>query len=469
MPKVVTEELPSQQLRLTVTIEKKDYEARFREELKKYRKEGNFRGFRKGKVPESWLRKAFGKNVLAEVVTDLLEREVDLFIENDDKHIYVGRPLPVEGSDKPDFDARELKNYVFRFDLGVVPAFEVQGLSKETVVEYFVPQISEERLEKEWNTLLKEHGEQVDLDAIEEEECFFSLRLQELEGDVIKEGGVDVTRTFGPSAFTEEWKNILLGKRKGDSFIIEPFEALPHEEKLTKRYILGVNEDAEVGDRFLAQITQIKRSLPAEPNEDFFKKAFPNKEVKDTAEALDAVREMLRQSRQSESDFLFARDLRKKLVEANRAHLELPREYLHRFMKDQVGDDFFDIGSERFERFEEDIRWDVLSNRIAKQFALEVENEEILQAAQQEVVSYLVRNNYPPERELILKITRQLISVPSEVNRLRERILEGKIIDKLKEVITIEEKEVPEETFDDMVRQAKEEDSPKARAEEEEE
>ncbi len=470
MPKVVSEELSSQQIRLTVTIDKKDYEARFREELKKHRKEGNFRGFRKGKVPESWLRKVFGKSVLAEVVNDLLNKEVDDFLKKEEKYIYVGRPLPVDDTNKPDFDARELKDYVFHFDLGVVPHFEVQGLSKETIVEYYVPEISQETLEDEWKSLRRFYGKQVDLDRIEDEECYFHLHLQELEGDVVKEGGVDVTLPFGLVAFNEEWKKELLGKSKDETFIIEVFEAFIHEEGTIKQFILGVEEESEVGERFLGQITKIYRQVPAELNEEFFKKAFPDKEVKDEAEAREVLLEVLREDSKSQSGYLFIRALKKKLIDANRAHLELPREYLKRFLKDtfQGLKDHEDLEGPAFKHFEEDVRWDVLSSQIQKLYGLKLEGEEIFEEAQREVIRFLVQNEYPPERDLVLNLTRQLLSQPSEASRLAERIMEGKIIDKLKEVITIEEREVPEETFEAMVRQAQAEDDPEPRNEEEE-
>ena len=95
MPKVVRNELDKLNATLTGTIEKTDYQTLFKEELKKVGKQASFKGFRKGKTPASFLKKMYGKQVLSQVVNDILAEELQNFFTNDERE-FVGQPIPNE-------------------------------------------------------------------------------------------------------------------------------------------------------------------------------------------------------------------------------------------------------------------------------------------------------------------------------------------------------------------------------------
>ena len=60
-------------LELTINISNSDYKNELDSELKKKKKEANFKGFRKGMVPDSFLKKTFGNGVLSEVINNKMD------------------------------------------------------------------------------------------------------------------------------------------------------------------------------------------------------------------------------------------------------------------------------------------------------------------------------------------------------------------------------------------------------------
>ena len=61
MSRIVREDTDELNSVLTVIVEKADYEPKFKSELKKYRDQAHLKGFRRGKVPVSALRKCLGR------------------------------------------------------------------------------------------------------------------------------------------------------------------------------------------------------------------------------------------------------------------------------------------------------------------------------------------------------------------------------------------------------------------------
>ena len=127
MPKVVREDIDNLNAVLTVTVDRESYEPKFLEELKKFRDKASVKGFRKGKTPISFLKKMYGKAVLGEIVHEMLQEAMGNHFKEDESN-YLGQPIPNDDSPKFDIDVRDLQDYEFKFDVGIAPEFEVQGL-----------------------------------------------------------------------------------------------------------------------------------------------------------------------------------------------------------------------------------------------------------------------------------------------------------------------------------------------------
>jgi trigger factor len=66
--------------KLTITLAKQDYLTDFEQSLKKYAKNANIPGFRKGMVPAGLVKKMYGQGVFSEEVLRKVENELNKYI-----------------------------------------------------------------------------------------------------------------------------------------------------------------------------------------------------------------------------------------------------------------------------------------------------------------------------------------------------------------------------------------------------
>ena len=90
---VVRTDKENQEAELAIQIAKSDYQGKLSEELKKYQQKAHMKGFRKGKVPMSVIRKMYGKAMLADVVNNLIQEKLGGYLEEEKLDI-LGHPLP---------------------------------------------------------------------------------------------------------------------------------------------------------------------------------------------------------------------------------------------------------------------------------------------------------------------------------------------------------------------------------------
>ena len=83
-------------LELTIGIEAADYAEIERKKLAQRRKTADFKGFRKGNVPASLIKKVYGEQCLVEAVNAVIADALDKHISDNNLHI-LGEPL---GSEK---------------------------------------------------------------------------------------------------------------------------------------------------------------------------------------------------------------------------------------------------------------------------------------------------------------------------------------------------------------------------------
>lgn len=91
------EKLENSAVKLTVTIPANEVQSKYDELVKKYSKDAQIKGFRKGKVPRNILERKFGEAFRAETLQDLLESGIGEAIEEiDEKPLPYARPTLVD-------------------------------------------------------------------------------------------------------------------------------------------------------------------------------------------------------------------------------------------------------------------------------------------------------------------------------------------------------------------------------------
>ena len=147
---------------ITVSLEEKDYQDKVAKDLKTIGQKHHIDGFRPGKVPAGLLKKMFGKQVLADVINRETVDALFKYIE-DEKLSILGEPL-AEDNQEVDFDK---KDFTFKFEVGLAPAFEL-NVDKSITVPYYKINVTDEMAQRQDEAFTRRFGSQVPGDEVNE-------------------------------------------------------------------------------------------------------------------------------------------------------------------------------------------------------------------------------------------------------------------------------------------------------------
>ena len=452
MSKVVREDIDSLHAVLSFTLSKEDYGDKFKKELETYRKKVNLKGFRKGKTPMSFVRKMYGQGVLAETVTGMLQNEVSKYLE-ENKIDILGQPIPVEDHPEIEFDINNPGDYEYKVEIGLVPEVEVAGLDNSTEVEKYVVEVPAKQIDERLEEARKQFGDRESVEDVIQENDMLRLNLEELNGDEVKENGWATTTSLLVNTIADTYKEEFLTKKKGDKirFKVSQLEG-EKDENYVRKYLLNVEEndaEVEIGDDFEAVIDDVTRVKPAELNQEFFDKIFGEGNVSNLEEAKDKISEQLAKTYESSADALLFRDLQDKLLEQNK--FSLPEVFLKRWLKfsdEKLTDESLE---KEFDQFLNNLRWSLIRGNVSKEAKIEVKEEEIFEGMKDRIRGYF--GAYGDEL-IILNTANRLMEDQEQVNQMFQEIQTEKVIDHIKGLVSVKDKPVSLEEFEEVIKEA---------------
>jgi trigger factor len=445
MPNVVKEDIDQLNAVLKVQINREDYEGKFNSELKKISKTASLKGFRKGKTPLSFLKKMYGKGLLNDIVMEMLQKELSEAI-NDEKTNYVGRPLPTADFKPVDFDANDLKDYEFTFDVGMAPDFTVKGINGEHTFDFQKAVVPTEKVDEQIELILKRKGEQVEVEDTIQDNDLVAFNASELDGDAVKEDGWKTTFSILASRIKDgDTKTELLKKKKGDTIRFNIFELEEGaDDKYVKKYLLNftdtdIEEGTTTGEMYEATIEKVTRLVPAkELTQEILDEFFGEGEVSNEEEARAIISKNIGAQDEFSSNTLLFRDIREKFIELNREEMPLPKDFLKRWVEASYESQAPSI-LENFDDFQDDLRWTLIKNKLYKEFDIELKQEDIQAAATNRVMGYFGGQYQPGMDEMVKNIVERMLQDSEQVNSLASDVLSQKLFLKLKEKVSLNE------------------------------
>lgn len=463
MPKMVRQDIDDLNIKLSLTVSKEDYADEFKKKLNQARRQANMKGFRAGKAPMSFIRKMFGKSILADIVNEELQKGiVEYFKENEFE--YLGQAIPSQDQIGYDFDLRSAGDFTFTFDLGLPPKFDLQGFDNTSTVTQYKVSADDETIDKEIDRERKRHGENVEGTEVEKDDLL-KLKLEELQDGEVKEGGVSLETFQSMDLFADEvLRDSLIGKGLGYVFEvnINNFEKDRSEEDVRK-YILGVDENVQYNETFKATIIEIKRQVLAEVNEEFIKKMFPQNEELKTEEDLRAkLADDITAFYEGQAENIFLRDLQDTLLEKN--NIPLPDDFLKRWLATNNEEKSLEEIEAEFDSFKEGLRWKLIVNKITENNDIKIENEEVREGFAKTIKGYF--GGQMDDEEYLNSMVNRMMEDNNAVEQQVSQLLNEKVINVAQETLTIEEKAVTVSEFIEIIQKINEEANAKKLAKE---
>jgi trigger factor len=434
---------------LKLQVNKADYEQRVANVLNDYRKKARIDGFRPGKVPLSLISKLYGKSVLVEEINKLISESITDYLKNEQLNI-LGDPLPNKEVKKP-IDWDNDTEFEFAFDLGLSPQFDIKLSDKEKFPFYQV-KVDESMIDNYVNTYTRRYGRFIDAQQVEENELLKGdLQQIDATGNITESGiqSNDVS-LFLELAKDEVEKKAFINAKTGDSIDFDIKKAFPNDFELSNLLKIDKDKIAEVEGKFRFTIKSISKFEKAELNQELFNKIYGEGKVTSEEEFMGKIEEEIKNSLVKESDYKFMLDIKEHFIK--KTDMKLPSDFLKRWLEfANEGKLTVEQIEKEFPVFEDDMKWQIIKDKIVKGNNIEVKKEEIVEYARmvtrQQFQQYGMYN-VPDEQ--IISYAEGLLKKESETHKIIEKVLEKKVIEFVKENSTLNIKEITIEEFNKL-------------------
>lgn len=433
---------------LKVNIVKSDYEENVEKVLRDYRKKANVRGFRPGMVPIGLIRKMYGKSVKLDEINKLISENIQKYLA-DEKIDILGDPLPVEDENiKYDFDNQD--DFTFSFELGLAPSFEIKLNKKNKITAYEI-QVDEKMRNDYIDNYRRRYGQFVKVEISGEKDMLKGkIEAIDEEGNPVPDGLFTEDTSIGIDFVKDpEIKNLFIGKKVSDSIDFDIRKAFPNENEIAG--ILRKEKEAVKGidGLFRFTINEISRFTPAEINQELFDRIYGEGTVNSEEEFNKRIEEEISMHLKQETDFKLAQDIKKTATE--KTDFQLPEKFLKKWLL-KVNDKTTPEQIEKeFDSFRNDLKWQLIRNKLARQNEIKITEEELLKEAEE-----ITRNQfrqyglYYATDEQVTHFAKETLKKEEDARRIADKLLEEKIIELLKDVVKIETESVTVEQFNKL-------------------
>ena len=375
--------------KITINVAKEDYMASFEKALKTYGKQANIPGFRKGMVPPSLIKKMYGSSVLTDEVLRTVEKELTNYMVTEKLDIFA-QPLPLPENDARQINVETPADYVFAFEVGLKPGFDLPDLGKAAVNKHKIT-VTDEMVNDEVSRLQTRNGNMTEPETVTSEDNVLNVQFTETDADGnAVEGGIVKDNSLLVKYFAEPVRAEWMGKKKGDSMVVQLSKAFETREREWVLGDLGLSkDDPAIGDKFF-RLTIVKVGLveKAALNEEFFKKVYPNKEIHTEEEFRTALKQEMEQAWDRQSINMLQHEVYHVLVDDTR--IDFPETFLKRWL--QHGGEQPKTAEEverEYPEFIKQLKWTLITDKIFRENNLEVSQEDIKEFAKQQLAGYM--------------------------------------------------------------------------------
>lgn len=432
---------------LKVQISKDDYEPKVQKVLNDYRRKAKIDGFRPGKVPAGMIQKLYGKTVMVEEINKLLSENLMKFIEDEKIHI-LGDPLPSETEKAIDWENQS--EFEFVFEVGLSPEFNISLDQKEKFIKYVITP-DEKQLKVYSDNYARRYGAFKTYGVIDNGNEMLKGSFAELDasGNISEDGiKVDDSTIYLEFMKDEDIKKQFMGLKTGDVVSFNLRKAFPNNTELGTILHRKKEEVADIESDFQFTVAVISKFENAAIDQDLFDKIYGVGVVTSVEAFHDKIKEEIGVNLSRESEYKFRIDAREQLVK--KANFKLPVDFLKRwifasnegkFTKEQIDQDF--------EKFENDLKWQLIQNKLIKENDLKITEEEIMDFARAQTRMQFEQyglSNVPDEH--INNYAAESLKKEEDRRRLFERKYEDKVLSFISETVSLQTKEVTSEEFD---------------------
>ena len=344
---------------IKISVEKADYQEEVEKSLKQLKHRANVPGFRPGMVPMGMIKKMYGASAKMEALNSVVSDSLNKHIV-DNKLDLLGYPLSDNELQQP-ADLENQDDIDFYFEAALRPEINVDFTN--TMVDFYHIVPTDEEVDKVVEDLQHRNPNTSHPETVGEDDRL-EIKIREAKDGKEVEGGFEKDGLYFNmnQIKNKTQRKKFIDKEVGSEFIVNFAKVFGSEEEAAK--ILGT--DAPAASDFNIIIDDAIREEKPELDEDFFKKIFPDQEIKDLDAFKAAVKAEMEKQHEAEIDPILFNKMIDELVAA--VHFDLPDAFMKRWIVDNSQGN---ISAEDIEKnYEKDyvkgLRWQLIEDAIVK-------------------------------------------------------------------------------------------------------
>ncbi len=433
---------------LKIKLEKADYEGKVDNVLKDYRKKANIKGFRPGMVPIGLIRKMYSKAVKIDEINKCVSESIHKYL-TDEKIEILGDPMP-KPDEQENFNFDTQDDFTFSFEIGLAPVIELNISKKNKVISYDIA-IDEKMRNDYISGYTRRFGQFLKADITEDKDIIKGrIEAADEAGNVIPGGPSNDSSSLAIDIIKEEEiKKSFLGKKENEIVVFDIKKAFPNENEVAGLLKKKKEEIQDIQGNFIFTIAEITRFHPSEIGQELFDRIYGEGVIKSEEEFMKKIDEELTASLKNESGYKLMQDVKKLTVEST--EVPLPDDFLKRWLLKVNEKTTVEQIDKEFESFRQDLKWQLIKNKIARDNEISIKEEELQKEAET-----ITRNQFRQyglffaTDEQISNYAKETLKREDDAKRIADKILDDKTITFLEEIVEIVPKNVAAEEFNKL-------------------
>ncbi len=422
---------------IKINLNADDYQPKVDEKVKEYAKKANIKGFRQGKVPTGVITKMYGKSIKVEEINHMLSHALNDYIKENDIQL-LGEPIPELDVIK-EINWETQSEFEFEYSIGTVDEFSYD-ISKKVKIKKHIITVDEKTIKKTIEDIQNQYGKISNPDKSSAGDALYgSFSIEDKTNDALLE--MDDVKKKEQKKFTG------LGK---DSVLEFDLRATLNDDIAIAR-IFSVTEDVAKNLKGTVTLTvkNINRKEPSDLDQELFDKVFGKDGVKSEQEFKEKVKETIQGNYGRESDFLLNKDVRDAIIKKTK--MDTPDKFLKRWLLLSNEGKISESDIEKdYEHYLKDLKWNLISNKVFKDFDLKVENDDVMNEARNQIIGQLggpaVADVY---KEQLDGIVQNFIQAENGKNYMNifNQLKDGRTLEAIRNKISIADKKVSLDDF----------------------
>lgn len=435
---IVKESIGNLNETLTLALVPADYQGAVEKALKEMKRKAHVPGFRVGHVPMGMIERQYKASVMIDEISRLVNQHLETYLRENEIHILF-EPMAVPEKTVGDFEKGG--DFSFTFEIGIRPEVKVD-YAKAAKVPYLKVMATDAQIDEEVDKLRRRLGK-------------FSSTEKVVDGDmalvtIAAEGKEPLSSNLPTSYFKESARKQFIGKKLHETMTLDTKEMLVSDYERATLLKCKPTELEDAPVKVEVTVDAIHHIDPADLNEEFFGRAFPDEQVKDEAGMRARLKEQIERGYESQERMQYRGMAMEALMAGEQ--IELPDAFVKKYLMDKDPANYTaDNMEERYPDLQKSLCFQLMENTIAADGNVNVTREDVVHYLQ----DYMAFNYFGREfqklaedqRKSLSSVMDSMLQQEKTVSNVYDNLYFERVTDVIREKTSAKVKEVTWDEF----------------------